>query len=135
MYPNQPLSPHYSQPVGNQEAIQLSDKPHGDKKTGCSRAPDTQEDVVIPSDTTVAELTPLSAPSPPGVTTPQLSQPAIRRKRLPCYGWIGCDEDDDNEFINLTPAASKATGERATLDGIAWTKKRRSRWDVKPGDP
>ncbi|XP_042026753.1 uncharacterized protein LOC121773897 [Salvia splendens] len=119
-------------PVGNQEAIQLSDKPHGDKKPGCSRASDTKKDTV-PSDTSteaVAEVTPLSAPSPPGVTTPQLPQPAIRRRRLPCYGWIGSDEDDDNEFINLTPAASKATEERATLDGIAWTKKRRSRWDV-----
>ncbi|KAL1535539.1 hypothetical protein AAHA92_28303 [Salvia divinorum] len=124
-------------PDGNQEAIQLSDKPHGGKKPDCSRASDTQKDVVPSNITTeaVAEVTSLSVSSPPGVTTPQLPQPAIRRRHLPCYGWIGSDEDDDNVFINLTPAASKATGERATLDGITWTKKRRSRWDLKPGDP
>ncbi|KAH6762755.1 hypothetical protein C2S52_020188 [Perilla frutescens var. hirtella] len=70
-----------------------------------------------------------------------LLPPANRRTRLPCYGWIDSDEDvadadadDDYDFINLEPS-SAAIGGRATLDVSKWTKKRRSRWDVQPGDP
>ncbi|KAH6802308.1 hypothetical protein C2S51_033754 [Perilla frutescens var. frutescens] len=63
-----------------------------------------------------------------------LLPPANRRTRLPCYGWIDSDEDDDYGFINLEPS-SAAIGGRATLDVSKWTKKRRSRWDVQPGDP
>ncbi|XP_057780266.1 probable inactive histone-lysine N-methyltransferase SUVR1 [Salvia miltiorrhiza] len=113
------------EPVENRE---LLDKPQGDEDLSCSRASDAL--IEHPSEA-VAEDTPLPASSPPRDSTHLLLLPANTRTRFPCYGWIESDEDDADEFINLAPAPAAI----ATLNVPPWRKKRRSRWDVKPGDP
>nr|XP_043634958.1 inverted formin-2-like [Erigeron canadensis] len=99
---------------------------------------------------------PLPPPPPPPVMTATFptSETTQPRRRKPYHGWIGRDDDDDDDgkddwkFINLqssfghlispprTPPESPLTQE-ALPKFISWSKnsrKRRSRWDVKPED-
>ncbi|KAL3653486.1 hypothetical protein CASFOL_003167 [Castilleja foliolosa] len=53
---------------------------------------------------------------------PTISRPP--RGRLPCYGWIESDGEDEDDFVILKPAHA-----------VTGRGKRKSRWDVKPDDP
>lgn len=68
--------------------------------------------------------------SPPAFlhSTPPVGSVPIRRRK-PCYGWIGDDSDDDDDFIYLPPAESFSPA-----PGKSRSIKRKTRWDVEPED-
>ncbi|XP_009770492.1 probable GPI-anchored adhesin-like protein PGA55 isoform X2 [Nicotiana sylvestris] len=56
------------------------------------------------------------------------------RKRVPCYGWIGNDDEEDaDDFIQLPPM--KPTTSQNSSGGTNKQMKRKSRWDIRPNDP
>ncbi|GAA0175207.1 hypothetical protein LIER_28432 [Lithospermum erythrorhizon] len=73
--------------------------------------------------------------APPSSTVPVSVRPANRHAiRRPCYGWLDSNEDE-LEFIYLTPALPPPP----VLSGHSCgesnkRRRRRSRWDLKPGD-
>ncbi|CAK9135769.1 unnamed protein product [Ilex paraguariensis] len=82
------------------------------------------------------ENAPVYSPPPLIPSLPSKSLP--NRRHRPCYGWIE-DDDNDDDFIELTPAPRLAP---ATLLGIVGNSnrgteqqvKRKTRWDQRPED-
>ncbi|KAH7855090.1 hypothetical protein Vadar_021145 [Vaccinium darrowii] len=76
--------------------------------------------------------------SPPSVI---LTPPAVdglqRRRRKPCYGWISSGDEEEDDFIQLTPAPrlkpAKPPGQMENGVGVMGKRRKwKSMWDVGP---
>lgn len=65
-------------------------------------------------------------PSPPGFEH-IVKERITARKRKPCFGWMGPEDDEDFVFLTPSPVWGRTTGEKQ--------RKRKSRWDVGPVVP
>ncbi|XP_016474802.1 uncharacterized protein LOC107796531 isoform X1 [Nicotiana tabacum] len=85
---------------------------------------------------------PISSLPPPAdrhTTTLPSSKPVSvpPRKRVPCYGWIGSDDEEDaDDFIQLPPMKpTTPLQSQNSSGGTNKQMKRKSRWDIRPNDP
>lgn len=78
----------------------------------------------------VGKLSNTSHSPPQLILSPQVDC-LPRHRRKPCYGWIS--SDDEADFVELTPAPLPAELTKL-LSGANWPRKRKRRWDVRPGD-
>ncbi|KAK6135827.1 hypothetical protein DH2020_030435 [Rehmannia glutinosa] len=85
-----------------------------------------------------------ASPSLDCIPSPQPYKSRSPQRRLPCYGWIESDEDEEaDDFVFLKPASGVARAKaplpreisNSPSDGTKSRRKRRSRWDQKPDDP
>ncbi|KAK6156143.1 hypothetical protein DH2020_010391 [Rehmannia glutinosa] len=85
-----------------------------------------------------------ASPSLDCIPSPQPNNSRSPQRRLPCYGWIESDEDEEaDDFVFLKPASAVARAKAALppeiskspSDGTKSRRKRRSRWDQRPDDP
>ncbi|KAL3523958.1 hypothetical protein ACH5RR_016792 [Cinchona calisaya] len=74
---------------------------------------------------------PVFSPSPM-VSSPPSVKNNTRKGREPCYGWIGSDEEEVDDFLYLLPPAKDWEDLSSVADKKA---KHKSRWDLRPEDP
>lgn len=117
----------------------------------CLQNSGSNEDAAIGSQLLLLPPTPLTSNTPSRPETSPVLSPlafipsspvaaitAPSRRRRPCYGWIESDEEEI-DLIELTPAEEVRASTADSLELEYWLmgrkNNRRSRWDMRPGDP